>query len=67
MVLPGWPYCVLASTNLALPASQWLSVATNSFDANGNFDFTNSVAPECAAAVLFVGNTVENWSLRKIA
>ena len=42
---PGWPYCVLASTNLALPASQWLSVATNSFDANGNFNFTNSVDP----------------------
>jgi hypothetical protein len=42
---PGWPYYVLASTNLALPASQWLSVATNSFDANGNFNFTSSVDP----------------------
>ena len=42
---PGWTYRVLVSTNLALPASQWLSIATNTFDANGNFDFTDSVAP----------------------
>ena len=31
---PGWTYRVLVSTNLALPASQWLSIATNTFDAN---------------------------------
>lgn len=42
---PGWTYRVLVSTNLALPASQWLSLATNTFDGNGNFDFTDSVAP----------------------
>ena len=42
---PGWTYRVLVSTNLALPASQWLPIATNTFDANGNFDFTDSVAP----------------------
>ncbi|MGH7993748.1 MAG: hypothetical protein ACREDQ_09545, partial [Limisphaerales bacterium] len=42
---PGWAYRVLISTNLALPASQWLSIASNTFDANGNFDFTDSVAP----------------------
>jgi hypothetical protein len=42
---PGWTYRVLISTNLTLPASQWLSLATNTFDANGNFDFTDSVAP----------------------
>jgi len=40
---PGWNYRVLVSTNLALPASQWLSIATNTFDENGNFDFTDSV------------------------
>jgi hypothetical protein len=43
--IPGWPYCVLVSTNLALPVSQWPFIATNRFDANGNFDFTDSVAP----------------------
>jgi hypothetical protein len=43
--IPGWTYRVLVSTNMALPASQWLSIATNTFDANGNFDFTDSVAP----------------------
>ncbi len=42
---PGWTYRVLVSTNLALPASQWLSIATNTFDEKGNFDFTDSVAP----------------------
>jgi hypothetical protein len=44
--IPGWTYRVLASTNLALPASQWLPIATNTFDANGNFNFTGSVAPD---------------------
>ena len=42
---PDWTYRVLVSTNLALPASQWLPIATNAFDANGNFHFTDSVAP----------------------
>ena len=39
--IPGWAYSVLASTNLALPVSQWPVVATNLFDADGNFSFTN--------------------------
>ena len=42
---PGWTYRVLISTNLALPAMQWLPLATNTFDADGNFNFTDSVAP----------------------
>ncbi|HUA39026.1 MAG TPA: hypothetical protein VMA35_11595 [Candidatus Sulfopaludibacter sp.] len=42
---PGWTYRVLVSTNLVLPASQWLPMATNAFDADGNFNFTDSVAP----------------------
>jgi hypothetical protein len=36
-------YYVLASTNLNLPFAQWPRVATNSFDADGNFNFTNSL------------------------
>ena len=40
--VPGWPYYVLASTNLALPVSQWPVAATNAFDADGNFNFTSS-------------------------
>jgi hypothetical protein len=39
--IPGWAYSVLASRNLALPVSQWPVVATNLFDADGNFSFTN--------------------------
>ena len=34
---PNWPCLVLASTNLALPFSQWTPVQTNVFDANGTF------------------------------
>ena len=45
----GWPgqyYYVLASTNLALPRSQWTPMATNPFDPRGNFNFTNPVNPD---------------------
>jgi hypothetical protein len=33
---------VLATTNVALPVSNWTRIATNSF-AGGNFSFTNAV------------------------
>jgi hypothetical protein len=36
----GQPFYLLASTNAALPPSNWLNVATYNFDANGNFNFT---------------------------
>jgi fibronectin-binding autotransporter adhesin len=36
-------YRVLSSTNLALSVTNWTAVATNSFDARGNFIFTNTV------------------------
>lgn len=39
----SWPYFLLASTNLGLPAAQWTRVATNQFDRNGNFILTNPV------------------------
>jgi alpha-galactosidase len=38
-------YCVFMTTNPALPASLWTVVATNEFDAKGNFRFTNPVTP----------------------
>jgi autotransporter-associated beta strand protein len=37
-------YFVLASTNIAVPLSNWTRVATNTFDASGNFSFTNSIS-----------------------
>lgn len=43
--VPGWPYFILVSTNVALPLNQWTSMATNQFDAGGNFTFTNNVSP----------------------
>jgi hypothetical protein len=39
----NWPYFVLTSTNLTLPANQWQCIGTNAFDSSGNFIFTNSV------------------------
>jgi hypothetical protein len=43
--IPDWSYEVLVSTNPALPLAQWQPVATNSFDANGDFSFTNNWGP----------------------
>ncbi|MGH7990903.1 MAG: hypothetical protein ACREDS_12035, partial [Limisphaerales bacterium] len=40
--IPGWNYLVLASTNLLPPLAEWTVIATNVFDAGGNFNFTNS-------------------------
>jgi pectate lyase len=42
------PYQVLASTNLALPATNWPAISTNAFDGGGHFDSTNPVAPGLA-------------------
>jgi hypothetical protein len=41
---PNAPYTVLSATNVALPLSNWVSLATNQFDSSGNFSFTNPVA-----------------------
>ncbi|HSU57200.1 MAG TPA: autotransporter-associated beta strand repeat-containing protein, partial [Candidatus Dormibacteraeota bacterium] len=38
-------YYVLASTNVTLPRGTWPRIATNSFDAAGNFRFTNAIIP----------------------
>lgn len=38
-------YYVLSSTNVSLPISSWQPVATNNFDANGNFSFSNPIDP----------------------
>jgi autotransporter-associated beta strand protein len=41
----GAIYFVLATTDVAQPLAEWLPVATNAFDAGGNFFFTNPIAP----------------------
>ncbi len=41
--LANWPYYILTTTNLA--SQQWMSLATNQFDASGNFAFTNTINP----------------------
>jgi hypothetical protein len=42
---PDTQYYILASTNLALPFSQWTPLLTNYFDSGGNFASTNSINP----------------------
>jgi len=42
----NYPYTVLTSTDMSLPLSEWTSIATNNFDGNGNFNFTNSIDPD---------------------
>jgi hypothetical protein len=39
-------YFVLGSTNVSLPLSNWSRLATNSFDADGSFNFTNAIPSE---------------------
>lgn len=38
-------YYLLASTNVALPLANWTRLRTNTFDAAGNFLFTNPITP----------------------
>ena len=49
---PNWPYLVYASTNLALPLSQWTPILTNVYDTNGRFSvviaLTNTLDPAAA-------------------
>ncbi len=40
---PTSAYQVIATTNLALAASNWPAVATRAFDGSGNFDSTNPI------------------------
>ena len=42
----NWPYVLLSATNLAAPV--WTPVATNQFDAGGNFNSTNVINPNAA-------------------
>jgi len=39
--IPGWNYYVLTATNLTAPS--WKVIATNQFDVDGNFNYTNAL------------------------
>jgi hypothetical protein len=41
----GSNYVMLASTNLALPLTNWTALTTNTFDGTGQFHYTNNVSP----------------------
>jgi hypothetical protein len=38
-------FYLLGSTNVTVPVANWPRLLTNQFDADGNFSFTNPVAP----------------------
>lgn len=42
---PNGEYQVLAATNVALAVNQWSAIATNNFDVNGAFNWTNAIPP----------------------
>ena len=45
----GWAngtYELLMSTNVALVLTNWMAIATNSFDSNGHFNLTNGINPD---------------------
>jgi glucose/arabinose dehydrogenase len=41
--VPGWPYWIIGTSNYIQPLSNWMVISSNSFDAFGNFSFTNPV------------------------
>jgi hypothetical protein len=43
--LPDAFYCVLSSTNVTLPLTNWTPLGTNTFDDSGNFLWTSTVDP----------------------
>ncbi len=45
---PGGVYNVLASTNPMLPPANWNIIATNTFDSEGDFSFTNAILPNAS-------------------
>lgn len=47
-------YHVLSSTNAAASLATWTSVATNLFEANGSFSFTNAVNPALGAQFFLI-------------
>jgi len=48
--VPLGNYYVLMTTNLTLPLTNWTRLATNEFDGNGNFCFTNGLNMNLAPA-----------------
>jgi len=46
---PGANYHLMASTNCALPISQWTPVAASQFDTSGSFRYTNAISANLPA------------------
>jgi hypothetical protein len=50
---PEGTYYVVDSTNAVLALSQWTRIATNSFDANGDFTFTNAISSNKSSQLFY--------------
>ncbi len=51
---PGATYYVMGSSNAASALSHWTPAATNAFDTNGHFNFTNQASPGAAQQFVFI-------------
>ncbi len=49
---PGGTYHIMTSTNITLPISQWIPLATNLFDSSGSFRYTNAIDADLPARFL---------------
>jgi hypothetical protein len=41
----NWTYCVLSSTDVSLPLTNWTRIRTNQTDGSGTFSVTNAMDP----------------------
>ncbi len=51
---PGGTYYIMTSTNITLPISQWIPLATNLFDSSGSFRYTNAINADLPARFLHI-------------
>jgi len=51
---PGTFFYTLASTNLVLPRTNWMILATNQFGPGGGFNFTNTIDPDQAGQFFII-------------
>lgn len=53
--IPSGNYYLLASTNIAEPITNWVTIATGQSDSLANFSFTNSIDPNASASFYRIG------------
>lgn len=52
--VPGWPFSLLTTTNVALPLPAWTSLTSNVFPLSGEFTVTSTISPATPARFFVV-------------